>query len=135
MPWSRPCYAFRMNGRASGKGPSSRRVTLLVPNGSVTRINNNCLHCSFPGSSTAVAANISSVTQQLCTGQRSPQHAVQALCCAGGLGAEGCRLRPATAPSTCCSPSPRSSAGLYRPTVSQQWLQARRAEAERLNCQ
>jgi len=59
-----------MNRHASGKGPSSKRVTLLVPNGSITRINNNCLHCSFPGSSTAVVANIPFVTHQLCAGQQ-----------------------------------------------------------------
>lgn len=128
-----------MNRHASGKGPSSKRVTLLVPNGSITRINNNCLHCSFPGSSTAVVANIPFVTHELCAGQ-------QPLCvgsvlrghCAvregWGLRA-GCRLGPTTIPFARCFPNTGGSAGLYRPTISQERVQVMGPEAERSDCQ
>lgn len=47
----------KATGSLSGKDPSYKRVSLLACNGSITRINNNCLPCSVQGSRTAAVTN------------------------------------------------------------------------------
>lgn len=49
--WKRACHDPSTVALSKPTGPSYKCVALLAPTGSIT-INNNCLHCSFSGSST-----------------------------------------------------------------------------------